>query len=110
MVPFFDLPPMIGAVDLRSGILTLWKFDLPYDSEENMIRIYNSGHTYAEEWNDYPYYEMNCFSAAKELQPEETMTYCQTILHLSADNDNLDWIVQQIFNVSLEEIAQKMLR
>ena len=109
-VPFPASPPVFGAVELRFGTLTLWTFDLPNDSEDDTIRIYNSGHSHKEELDWSAYYEINCFSAAQELLPENSLTYFQSILHLNAENDVLDNLAQQIFGVSLEEISQKMLQ
>ena len=107
-MPFPDAPPILGAIELRFGTLTLWTFDVPNGSEANAIRLYNSGRSHAEELDRMAYYETNCFSAAQELLPEDSLTYCQTTLHLNAGNDVLDNLVRQVFDVSLEAIAKKM--
>ena len=54
-IPFFSAPPVFGGVDLRFGTLTLWMFDLPSDSEEDAVRIYNSGQSHPNEldWAAY---------------------------------------------------------
>jgi hypothetical protein len=100
-IPLVAAPDIFGAVELRFGTLTLWTFDVPGDSEEDVIRIYNSGRSSASGLAWAVYYEMNCFSAAQLLQPENPLTYCQCTLHISAANDVLDRLVQQIFNMSL---------
>ena len=105
-IPFSASPPIFGAVGLRFGTLTLWTFDAPGDSEEDMIRIYNSGHPHTDELEWTEYYEMNCFSAAQKLQPEDSLTYRQYTLHLNADNDTLGHLVQQLFGVPLEKFPR----
>ena len=109
-IPFSQSPPIFGAVELRFGTLTLWTFDLPDTSDEDVVRIYNSGRSHGSALDWATYYEMNCFAAAQQLQPEQPLTYCQGTLHLNADNQTFGNIVQKIFDVSLEDISRKMLR
>jgi len=109
-IPFSHAPPIFGAVELRLGTLTLWTFDLPGNSDEDVVRIYNSGRSHGSTLDWATYYEMNCFSAAQKLQPEQSLTYSQGTLHLNADNETLGNIVRQIFDVSLDDISRKMLR
>ena len=109
-IPFATAPPIFGAIERWSGTLTLWTYDLPNGSEENdMIRMYNPGHSHGNELDWATYYEMNCFSAVREVVPECPLTYSQCTLHINADNALLDELIQQIFGVSLQEIAKKML-
>ena len=110
-MPFSTAPPVFGAIELRSGTLTLWTFDIPNDfpEENDVIRIYNPGQDHGKESDWATYYEMNCFSAARELEPEHPLTYCQCTLHLNADNTILGNIIGEIFGVSLEDISRKML-
>jgi len=109
-MPFFTSLPIFGAVDFRSGTLTLWTFDLPNDPEKNdVIRIYNPGRPSGSEFDRAMYYEINCFSAVRELLPDDFFTYYQCTLHLSADNSVLDGIIRQTFGISLEGIAKTML-
>ena len=106
-MPYSVSPPIFGAVELRSGTLTLWTFDLPEEShQEDKIRIYNPGRCHSSEPDWATYYEMNCFSAVQELQPEHSLTYCQCTVHLTADNALLDGIVRQVFGVSLKDFPQ----
>ena len=109
-IPYSALPPIFGAVELRYGTLTLWMFDSPGDPDEDAIRIYNSGRSPFNklDWNTY--YEINCFSEAQKLLPEHSFVYGQCTLHLNTDNSTLDHLVRHLFNVTLEEIARKMLR
>ena len=109
-IPFSAAPPVFGAVDIRFGTLTLWIFDSPNDSEEDVVRIYNSGQTHPNELDWATYYEMNCFAAAKKLQPDHSFSYNQCTLHLGTDNHTLNHLIQHIFNVSLEDVSRKMLR
>jgi len=106
-IPFSAVPPLFGAVELRSGTLTLWMFDVPEESEEkNIIRIYNHGHPHTGGLDWATYYEMNSFSAARELLPEHALSYCQCTLHLNAGNDILGGLVRQIFDVSLDSFPK----
>ena len=109
-MPFSAAPPIFGAVEFRSGTLTLWTFDVPngFPEENDVIRIYNPGQDHGKESDWAAYYEMNCFSAAHELEPERPLTYCQCTLHLNADNAVLGNIIGEIFGVSLEDISRKM--
>jgi hypothetical protein len=97
-------------VELRFGTLTLWTFELPDASDGDAVRIYNSGRSHGGALDWATYYEMNCFSAAQQLQPEQLLTYGQGTLHLTADNTTLGNIVRQIFDISLEDISRKMFR
>ena len=105
-IPFSAAPPIFGAVELRFGTLTLWTFDLPDNTEEDVIRIYNSGRPHAHELDGAVYYEINCFSATQKLQPESALTYRQYTLHISADNQTLGTLIQQIFDVSLKQFPK----
>ena len=109
-MPFAAAPPILGTIERRSGTLTLWTFDLPNDYNANdVIRVYNPVGPQDSESDLATYYEMNCFSAARELQPEDSLTYCRCTLHLNADNAVLDDLIQQIFGISLTDISRKML-
>ena len=109
-MPYSTAPPIIGAIERRSGTLTLWTFDLPKEYELNdVIRIYNPGRLQGEELDWGTYYEMNCFSAARELEPEYPLTSSQCTLHINAANAVLDDLIRQIFGVTLEDVSRKML-
>jgi len=107
MMPYSASPPILGAIELQFGTLTLWAFDMPGESEEDMIRIYNSS-SIPGAWDGPMYYEVNCFSGAKKLQPDECLVYGQCTLHLSADNETLDGLIRCVFDVSLQEIQGRM--
>jgi len=111
-MPFSTAPPVFGAIDIRFGTLMLWTFDVPetpereWDENGDIVRIYNHGrpHTGGLDWPTY--YETNCFSAARELLPENSLTYRQCTLHLNAGNDILSDLVRQIFDISLDKIPK----
>jgi len=108
-MPFATAPPILGAIERRSGTLTLWTFDLPKDYEKNdVIRIFNPGRLRGNELDWTTYYEMNCFSAARILEPEYPLTSSQCTLHINADNAVLDDLIRQIFGVSLGDVSRKM--
>ena len=109
-MPFSSSPPIFGAVESRSGTLTLWTFDLPNNPEKtDMIRIYNPDRHHGNGFDRAAYYEVNCFSTVRELLPEDSFTYYQCTLHLIADNSVLDGIIRQTFGIALEDISKKML-
>ena len=108
-MPYATAPPFFGAIERRLGTLTLWTFDLPDAPGENdMIRIYNPGRLRGGELDLATYYEMNCFAAARELVPEDSLTSCQCTLHINAENAVLDGLIRQIFGVSLGDVSRKM--
>ena len=107
-MPYSLSPSILGAVELQFGTLTLWTFDLPGNSDEDRVRIYNSGPSHAYELDWAAQYEINCFSRARQLQPEESLIYCQRTLHLTADDNTLDGLVQDIFDVPLKEIKRHL--
>jgi len=108
-MPYSTSPPIFGAIERRSGTLTLWTFDLPNDDpeERDVLRVYNPGRSEGGELDWARYYEINCFSAARKLQPEGLLTYWQCTLHLNADNAILDNLTRQIFGVSLGDVSRK---
>ena len=108
-MPFAPSPPIFGALERRTGMLTLWTFDLPRGYDENdAIRIYNPDRPCGDVADWATYYEVNCFSAARVLEPENSLTYWQCTLHINANNAVLDNLIQQIFDISLEGISRKM--
>jgi hypothetical protein len=109
-IPFSLSPPIFGAVECRAGTLTLWTFELPDNSEGNIIQIDNSGGSPTPKPDWSAHYEINCFSPAHKLLPETPLLYNQCTLHLNADNHILNNLIQQIFNISLENISHKMRR
>jgi hypothetical protein len=110
-MPFANAPPVFGAIERKSGTLTLWSFDLPddYPGTDDMIRIYNPGRSQGGESDWATYYEMNFFSAVREVSPEHPLEHVQSTLHINADNAILDELIQKIFGLSLESIARTML-
>jgi len=109
-IPYWAAPPILGAAELRFGTLTLCTFDVPgeTDTEEDMIRIGNAGITPTAGLDWTRHYEMNCFSAAQKLQPDESLVYRQHTLHLVADKNRLGILVQQIFEISLEQFPRNL--
>jgi hypothetical protein len=103
-IPFAAAPPIFGAVELRFGTLSLWTFDPPEgeSGENDLIRIGNHGRSRSDESDCGAYYEINSFSAARELLHENSLSFCQYTLHMTASNDILGSIVRQILGVSLD--------
>ena len=109
-VPFSAAPPILGAVELRSGTMTFWMFDLPGDADEDEIRIYNSDRAHYDGLSWAGYYEINSFSAAQKLQPENPIAYSQYTLHIVVDKMTLGNLISLIFDLSLEEFPQDARR
>ena len=109
-MPFASAPPIFGALERQSGTLTLWTFDVPDDfpSKDDVVRIYNPGRFRGSEIDWTAYYEINCFSAARKLEPDIPLTTSQCTLHINADNAVLDDLIRLIFGVSLGDISRKM--
>ena len=109
-MPLASAPSILGAIELRSGTLTLWMFDVPDEFKENdLIRIYNPGQPLSKALDWAVYYEMNCFSTTRALQPEHTLASRFWTCHLNADNTILTEVIREIFDVSLDELFRKML-
>ena len=107
-IPFSAAPPIFGAVELRFGVLTLLMFDVPdgMAKDEDVIRICNHGRPQRDRWGWATYYEINSFSATREFLPGSSLSLFQYVLHISADNEILDRIVREIFDVSLKEFPK----
>ena len=117
-LPYSAAPPILGAVDFGAGTLTLWTFDVPGNAEdthsdEDLIRIYNSGRIQTNRTGEVDwlrYFELNCFSEAQKLLPEEMFVYRQHTLHLIADNRTLGDCIREIFDVPLEQFPKRARR
>jgi hypothetical protein len=110
--------PVIGSYDAANKVLTLLKSDIPegavdyvnsawehqkYPYKGDAINAYNDGPL---ENGDQlgPFYELESSSPALALQKDSTGTYIQSTYHFEGAEEELDSIVQQVFNISLEQI------
>ena len=113
---------MVGSYDTEKNILTLLLFNLPTEKKNyvnsqwgnqndpftgDVINSYNDGPL--EDGSIMgPFYEIETSSPAARLQPNESIKHIQCMIHLQGDKAALDEIVQQLFGMKLETIADKM--
>lgn len=109
---------MCGSYDAQNRILTLLWYNkptglLPYVNSKwgeqsnpfkgDALNAYNDGPV--EDGSQMgPFYELESSSPAAALQPGDSISHIQTIIHLEGDEKQLDAIVQNVFHVSLNEI------
>ncbi len=80
------------------------KQDNPYKGD--VINSYNDGPV--EDGSIMgPFYEIETSSPAADLQPEETLTHTQRIVHIQGNEDELALIVKDLFDLDLHDIAIK---
>jgi hypothetical protein len=101
---------LFGAVDFRSGTLTLWAYDLPDPTGNDLVRIENHRKTSTAVGYWDLSYEINVFSAAQRRYPPFSAVYRQYTLHLCAGNSVLSPLISGLFSVSLAEVTKTMLR
>ena len=120
------LPPerakgICGSFDSEKSILTiLWcsmptepkpyvnskwgKQDDPFKGD--VINSYNDGPV--EDGSIMgPFYEIETSSPAAQLQPKQSMTHSQRVVHIQGDKEKLAKIVTELFGLDLNEIATK---
>lgn len=120
------LPParateMCGSYDSEQKVLTvLWcslpsepksyvnskwgKQDNPYEGDA--INSYNDGPV-ADGSIMGPFYEIETSSPAAELQPGQSLTHSQRVVHMQGDETELARVVQTLFNLDLKLIQTK---
>jgi hypothetical protein len=84
------------------------EFGLFYSGE--VVRAYNCGVSDSDINSIFRYCEFDVFSAARELQKNESLSHQQYTLHISADNKTLATIIKDVLGVSYEQTYEKMLR
>jgi hypothetical protein len=80
------------------------KQDNPYEGD--VINSYNDGPV--EDGSIMgPFYEIETSSPAADLQPAETLTHTQRIVHIQGNEEELASIVKDLFDLDLHDIATK---
>ena len=113
---------IVGSFDTEKNVLTILWFNLPTEKKNyvnsqwgkqndpftgDVINSYNDGPL--EDGSIMgPFYEIETSSPAANLQPNETIQHIQCMIHLQGDKSAMDKIVQQLFGVKLETIADKL--
>lgn len=120
------LPPtrakeLCGSYDSEQKVLTLLWCSLPAESksyvnskwgiqknpyEGDAINSYNDGPV-ADGSIMGPFYEIETSSPAAELQPGESVTHSQRVVHIQGDEAELARVVLALFNLDLNEVKTK---
>ena len=112
--------PFCGSYDPVNSVLTLLWYSAPDvpsryvnskwgDQDDplkgDVVNSYNDGPV--EDGSIMgPFYEIESSSPAAFLNPGDSIVHKQRIFHITGDNKTLNTIVQQVFNITLEEIEQ----
>lgn len=110
--------PVAGSFDYHKNVLTLilytvdptgdyvnskWEIQgRPFSGD--VVNAYNDG-PLADGTQMGPFYELESSSAAKPLQPGETLVYKQVTCHFEGDYAALDKLAQATLGISLENAA-----
>lgn len=120
-LPYHRASSLCGSYDSEQRVLTLLWCSIPAeprpyvnskwgDQEDpyngDVINSYNDGPV--EDGSILgPFYEIETSSPGAALQPSETITHTQRIMHFQGDQEKLAQIVLQLFNLDLEDIINK---
>lgn len=120
------LPPqrakeLCGSFDSEKNILTILWCTIPSEPASyvnskwgvqddpymgDVINSYNDGPV--EDGSIMgPFYEIETSSPAAQLQPKESLTHSQRVVHIQGDKEKLATIVNELFGLDLNEIASK---
>ena len=114
---------LCGSFDAESNVLTLLWVSLPEEPAEyvnstwgeqddpyagDVINSYNDGPVDGKIMG--PFYEMETSSPAAALEPGESMSHVQCLVHIQGDKMQLAKVVYQLFNLRLDEVESKFNR
>lgn len=120
-IPPLRATELCGSYDSKDKVLTLLWCSLPtepkayvnskWGKQENpfegdAINSYNDGPV-ADGSIMGPFYEIETSSPAADLQPGETLTHTQRIVHLQGSEADLAKVVKALFNLELSAIQAK---
>jgi len=117
-LPAFNALPVFGSFDSKNNVLTIVKYTLTEDSSYvnslwkiqddpyngDVINSYNDGSA-GNGKQLGPFYELESSSAAKELQPDESITHVHKTFHFEGEFESLNKIAQKVLHISLNEIS-----
>lgn len=116
---------ILGSIDVEAGVLTLVHFTMPDDPAKHLY-LNNMWGIPQEEpyvgdvvnaYNDGPndlggrlgaFYEIESVSPARPLKTGESLTHRHCTIHIQADADTLDRIVQETLGIRLEAIRERL--
>lgn len=91
--------------EAKSYVNSKWgKQDNPYEGD--VINSYNDGPV-ADGSIMGPFYEIETSSPAAELQPGQSLTHSQRVVHIQGDETELARVVRTLFNLDLNLIQTK---
>ncbi|PQV50605.1 hypothetical protein CLV33_102470 [Jejuia pallidilutea] len=108
-----------GSYDSANGILTIVKYNKPKNVTDyvnsmweiqqepfsgDVINAYNDGAPEPRAEPLGPFYELETSSPALVLKPGESGTHIQTTFHIEGDEATLNPIVQELFDVTINDI------
>jgi hypothetical protein len=124
------IPPLrakgiCGSYDAQRGILTVLTYNQPKDAATlpyvraqwkhhdqpyagDVINAYNDGSPEPGAKPLGPFYEIESSSPALPLQPGQTITHIQSMVHFAGTPEQLDPIAKATLGVSLEEIKNSL--
>ncbi|MFY0653911.1 MAG: hypothetical protein JXQ96_17860 [Cyclobacteriaceae bacterium] len=82
---------------------SVWGHSNPYKGD--VINIFNGEVNVALDRN-WPFFEFESSSSARELKPEEKMKHMQSIYHFEGDKEDLSKISKAILGISLDEVPE----
>ncbi|MBD0404535.1 DUF6786 family protein [Flammeovirga sp. EKP202] len=115
-MPKEDIKPIMGSYSPEFNLLNIVTYSFSNDSlyvssdwessknyKGDVMNIFN-GEVNPELDRNYPFFEFESFSAAKELKPNEKLRHVQSIYHFEGGKDDLDLICKKVLGVELSQL------
>ncbi len=99
----FSVPPTTTAEIAKEHLA-----ETPFSGE--VVRAYNHGSLQGESKRSLPFFELDTYSPAKEMQKGESITHNQYTIHIFADSKTLEYLLRTIFNVDANLIFSDILK
>lgn len=111
--------PVLGSFDEKHGVLTIVKYSKPEGVTEyvnsmwelqddpfagDAVNSYNDGPVDGKALG--PFYELETSSPAAFLEPGESMEHTHQTFHIQGTEEEMDRVVQDIFNARLNSIKE----
>jgi len=115
--------PVMGSYDARAGLLTIVQYTKPEGVTDyvnskweiqdkpfagDVVNSYNDGPPAPGARPLGPFYELESSSAARELQPGESVQHTHRTIHLQGPEEALDPIARKVLGVSIAEIKSAL--
>jgi len=114
-----NAPTWLGSYDADNSVLTVVKYSKPPETKDyvnslwemqkepyrgDAVNAYNDGPPAPGAKPLGPFYELESSSPAAALQPASSITHIHSTYHLRGTTDQLNPIIQRLFNTSVTEI------